>query len=37
VSLELNPELTGWAQEDPDLVNLKNDPDFMSIFPGKTE
>lgn len=36
-SLELNQELAGWAQEDPDLASLKSDTEFMSMFPEKIE
>ncbi len=36
-SLKLNPELVGWAQEDPDLAILKGRPDFVSMFPEKVE
>jgi hypothetical protein len=34
-SLDLNQELTGWAQEDPDLASLKDKPEFLNLFPEK--
>jgi tetratricopeptide (TPR) repeat protein len=31
-ALDLNPELTEWSKEDPDLVSIREEPDCLALY-----
>ena len=31
-SLALNPSLTEWSQEDPDLASIREEPDYLALY-----